>query len=59
VQTPATGESIKVTTDKGKEFTDLDEVMPGVVHVTKDPKDRNAISLVDRGIQTIKKGSGF
>ncbi len=55
VQTPAAGQSIKVTTDKGKEFTDLDEVMPGVVHVTKDPKDRNAISLVDRGIQTIKK----
>ena len=54
VKAPA-GDSIKVTTDRGKEFTDLDEVMPGVVHVAKDPKDKNAIAIVDRGIQTIKK----
>ena len=47
--------SIKVTTDGGKEFSSLDEVMPGIVHVTKQPNDKNAIAVIDRVIMTIKK----
>ncbi len=55
VGAPDAGDSIKVTTDQGKEFSSLDDVMPRVIHVAKDPKDKNAIAVIDRGIQTIKK----
>ena len=54
IAVPPGGSAIKVTTDKGKEFTNLDDV-PGVVHVAKEPNDKNAIAVVDRTIQTIKK----
>ena len=44
-----------VTTDLGNEFATLDRELPEAVHRTKRPKDRNAIAVVDRGIQTLKK----
>ena len=45
-----------VTTDLGNEFATLDRELPeNAVHRTKRPKDRNAIAVVDRGIQTLKK----
>ena len=45
-----------VTTDLGNEFTTLDRELPAeAVHRTKRPEDRNAIAVVDRGIQTLKK----
>ena len=45
-----------VTTDLGNEFATLDRELPAeAVHRTKRPKDRNAIAVVDRGIQTLKK----
>ena len=44
-----------VTTDLGKVAT-LDRELPAeAVHRTKRPEDRNAIAVVDRGIQTLKK----
>ena len=52
--TPPEGQSIKVSTDKGKEFSNLDE-LPGVVHVAKEPSNKNAIAVIDKNIQTIKK----
>ena len=39
-----------VTTDLGNEFATLDRELPA-----KRPEDRNAIAVVDRGIQTLKK----
>ena len=44
-----------VTTDLGNEFATLDRELPEAVHRTKRPQDRNAIAVVDRGIQTLKK----
>ena len=45
-----------VTTDLGNEFATLDrELPPKAVRRTKRPEDRNAIAVVDRGIQTLKK----
>ena len=45
-----------VTTDLGNEFATLERELPGVaVHRTKRPEDRNAMAVVDRGIQTLKK----
>ena len=44
-----------VTTDLGNEFAMLDRELPEAVHRTKRPEDRNAIAVVDRGIQTLKK----
>ena len=45
-----------VTTDLGNEFATLDRELPTeAVHQTKRPEDRNAIAVVDRGIQTLKK----
>ena len=45
-----------VTTDLGNEFATLDRELPKeAVHRTKRPEDRNAIAVVDRGIQTLKK----
>ena len=45
-----------VTTDLGNEFATLDRELPeNAVHCTKRPEDRNAIAVVDRGIQTLKK----
>ena len=43
-----------VTTDLGNEFA-MDRELPEAVHRTKRPEDRNAIAVVDRGIQTLKK----
>ena len=37
------------------EFATLDRELPEAVHRTKRPEDRNAIAVVDRGIQTLKK----
>ena len=44
-----------VTTDLGNEFATLDRELPEAVHRTKRSEDRNAIAVVDRGIQTLKK----
>ena len=45
-----------VTTDLGNKFATLDRELPKeAVHRTKRPEDRNAIAVVDRGIQTLKK----
>ena len=45
-----------VTTDLGNEFATLDRELPTeAVHRTKRPEDRNAIAVVDRSIQTLKK----
>ena len=45
-----------VTTDLGNEFATLDRELPeNAVHRTKRPEDRNAIAVVERGIQTLKK----
>ena len=45
-----------VTTDLGNEFATLDRELPAeAVRRTKRPEDRNAIAVVDRGIQTLKK----
>ena len=45
-----------VTTDLGNEFATLDRELPAeAVHRTKRPEDRNAIAVVARGIQTLKK----
>ena len=44
-----------VTTDLGNEFATLERELPEAVHRTKRPEDRNAIAVVDRGIQTLKK----
>ena len=45
-----------VTTDLGNEFATLDRELPKeAVRRTKRPEDRNAIAVVDRGIQTLKK----
>ena len=45
-----------VTTDLGNEFATLDRELPeNAVRRTKRPEDRNAIAVVDRGIQTLKK----
>ena len=44
-----------VTTDLGNKFATLDRELPEAVHRTKRPEDRNAIAVVDRGIQTLKK----
>ena len=41
---------------QGNEFATLDRELPAeAVHRTKRPQDRNAIAVVDRGIQTLKK----
>ena len=43
-------------TDLGNEFATLDRELPeNAVRRTKRPEDRNAIAVVDRGIQTLKK----
>jgi hypothetical protein len=48
------GQQTKVTTDKGGEFSRLNE-KAGVVHVTKAPSDPNGIAVLDRATQTVKK----
>ena len=45
-----------VSTDQGGEFSNLDSNLPEeAVHRTKEPEDRNALAVVDRSTQTIKK----
>jgi hypothetical protein len=48
---------IKVTTDKGGEFSNLEAAMPDgkLIHVAKQANDKNAIAVIDVGIQQIKK----
>ena len=49
-------DNFTLTTDAGQEFSRIQEVLPeGCFHVEKDPTDRNAIAVVDRAIQTVKK----
>ena len=50
------GSPVIPATDLGNEFATLDRELPAeAVHRTKRPEDRNAIAVVDRGIQTLKK----
>ena len=45
-----------VSTDQGVEFNGLEGALPDpVVHRVKDPSDRNALAVVDRTIQTLKR----
>ena len=45
-----------VTTDLGNEFQGLEEALPEpAVHRHKRPEDRNALAVVDRAIQTLKR----
>ena len=49
-------ENFVVTTDLGNELATLDRELPDeAVHRTKRLEDRNAMAVVDRGIQTLKK----
>ena len=45
-----------VTTDMGNEFRARGRPARSAVHRQKDPSDRNATAVVDRAIQTLKKG---
>lgn len=45
-----------LTTDKGKEFSTLQAEIPDAVHRVKEPQDMNALAVIDRGMQTLKKG---
>ena len=57
LDTPADGTNVKITTDQGREFANLEAALPDdkLIHVTKQPNDKNAIAVVDRTIQTVKK----
>ena len=44
-----------VSTDQGNEFQGLEEVPEPAVHRHKRPEDRNALAVVDRAIQTLKR----
>jgi hypothetical protein len=45
-----------VTTDQGPEFSRLEEAMPeDAVHRQKTPADKNAIAVLDRNMQSLKK----
>ena len=45
-----------VTTDQGPEFARLEDAMPeDAVYRQKDVSDRNAIAVIDRGIQSVKR----
>ena len=48
---------IRVTTDKGGEFSNLESALPDgkLIHVAKQANDKNAIAVIDKGIQTIKQ----
>ena len=53
-QVPNQGKNAVVTTDKGKEFTGLEKVLPqDAVH--REKQSINDISVVDRTMQTLKK----
>jgi len=53
-QVPNQGRNAVVTTDKGKEFTGLEKVLPqDAVH--REKQSINDISVVDRTMQTLKK----
>ena len=57
-EVPGHGTDAVVTTDQGNEFRGLESqhVLPnGAIHRTKDVHDRNAIAVVDRTMQTLKK----
>ena len=44
-----------LTTDKGNEFSTLQQTMGDAVHRVKEPEDRNALAVIDRGMQMLKK----
>lgn len=52
---PGHAEHATVTTDQGGEFSSLEKSLHGGIHREKEVEDRNAISVVDRGIQTLKR----
>ena len=56
-EVPGHGDNAVVTTDQGNEFKGLEnQVLPkSGVHIEKEVTDRNAIAVVDRTIQTLKK----
>ena len=56
-EVPGHGDNAVVTTDQGNEFKGLEnQVLPkSGVHREKEVTDRNAIAVVDRTIQTLKK----
>ena len=45
-----------LTTDKGNEFSTLQQTIGDAVHKVREPEDRNALAVIDRGMQTLKKG---
>ena len=44
-----------VTTDEGREFSQVEALPQEAMHRMKRPEDRNATAVVDRLIQTLKK----
>ena len=50
----AAGRKVTLTTDAGGEFSQVDSVK-GLIHKVKGEGDRNAIAVVDRTMQTLKK----
>ena len=51
---PENGQQVRLTTDRGKEFSSIDGLR-GIVHITKDPSSKNSIAVIDRTILTVKK----
>jgi hypothetical protein len=47
-----------LSTDKGKEFSSLQGVIGPAVHRLKEPEDPNALAVLDRSMQTLKKTIG-
>jgi hypothetical protein len=54
-QIPHHGDNAVLSTDKGREFSDFDRVLPGSA-VLKHKQTINDLSVVDRQMQSIKKG---
>ena len=54
-QIPQNGANAVLTTDKGREFSDFDRVLPASA-VLKHKQTINDISVVDRQMQSLKKG---
>lgn len=49
-------QNYSITTDKGNEFSSLQGEIGDAVHRVKEPEDTNALAVIDRGMQTLKKG---
>ena len=45
-----------LTTDKGNEFSTLQKTIGDAVHWVKEPADANGLAVIDRSMQTLKKG---